>query len=105
MATRRNAEETLNVTGPTDGWLPRCKQALEASGFTQVKVADILHQVTGKYGTFTTVGEIEVTLKPNGENTTIHAKATANVDNVFALFRSPTGAILSKFKQGLGRSG
>jgi len=102
MAVRRSAEETLNVTGPTDSWLPRCKQALEASGFTQVKVADVLQQVTGKYRTFTTVGEIEVTLKPNGENTTIHAKATANVDNIFTLFRSPSGTIVWKLKQGVG---
>lgn len=102
MAMRRVAEATLNVTGPTDSWLPRCKQALEATGFSQVKVTDVLHQVTGKYRTFTTVGEIEVSLAPNGENTTIHAKATANVDNIFVLFRSPTGTILSKFKQGLG---
>jgi len=105
MAIRRSAEETLNVAGPTDSWLPRCKQALESSGFSQVKVADVLHQITGKYRTFTTVGEIEITLKPGGENTTIHAKATANVDNIFALFRSPTGAILSKFRQGLGVGG
>lgn len=46
-------------------------------------------------------GDILVTLLPDGGNTKIHMKATANMDNLFALVRSPTKEIIGKFKAGL----
>ena len=36
-----------------------------------------------------------------GEFVIIDAEATANIDNIYALFSSPTKKILAKFKQGL----
>jgi hypothetical protein len=51
--------------------------------------------------TFSTWGAIAVTLLPEGGNTKIVAKATANIDNIFALFKSPGQTILAAFKQGL----
>ena len=38
---------------------------------------------------------------PDDEDTKITAVSTANVDNIFALFKSPNKTILSKFKEGL----
>jgi hypothetical protein len=58
--------------------------------------------VTCNYKKFTTWGEIQVTLVPEGDgNTKINACATANVDNVFALFKSPGRAIVGAFKSNL----
>jgi hypothetical protein len=46
-------------------------------------------------------GEILITLLPaEGENTKIAMRATAGVDNVWALFASPTKKILAAFKVG-----
>jgi hypothetical protein len=48
------------------------------------------------------LGDLEVTLLPEGaDNTRINAKATANVDNVFAALGSPGRKILNQFKQGI----
>jgi hypothetical protein len=105
MTIHRSAEETLDVAGPLEGWLPRCKQALEATGFERVQVADILQQITGEYRTFTVSGEIEITLRPNGNDTTIAVKATADVNRLLAMLHNPTKAILAKFKREIGVRG
>jgi len=102
MPVRRSHQEVFTVSGPLDAWLPRCKQALEATGFSHVRVSDILHQITGQYRTWTVCGEIEITVHPSGDQTRIDVEAVAAGHHVFALFRSPTKRILAEFKRGLG---
>lgn len=102
MAIRKSVEETIVVDGPRDQWLARCKGALETGGFGGVKANATLNQVEGTYHKFVVWGEILITLLPNGASTKIIAKATANVDNIWALFSSPTKKILGAFKSNLG---
>jgi len=101
MAIRRSVEEVLVVDGVRNQWVSRCEQALRSGGFGGVKVNTALNQVEGVYHKFFVWGEIVVTLLPEGGNTKIVAKATANVDNIWALFSSPTKKILQTFKAGL----
>jgi hypothetical protein len=49
----------------------------------------------------TVYGSISLTMLEEGEFVVIDAEATANVDNVYALFSNPTKKILAKFKEGL----
>ena len=77
---------------------------MESNGFTRVAVDDLLGQVTGNYKKLTTWGDLLLTLTPEGEQSTrIHVKATAAIDNVYALVRSPGRKIIDEFKAGLAR--
>lgn len=101
MAVRKSVEETIVVDGPRDKWLARCKDSLQKAGFGAVKANPALNQVEGTFRKFSVWGEILITLTPEGQNTKIVAKSTANVDNIFALFSSPTKKILAAFKDNL----
>jgi hypothetical protein len=98
MAIRKSIEENFSVKGNTEEWLTKAEQALHKGGFTNVKTNKLLNQLTGDYKKLTIWGEIIVTLLPEGENIKIHAKSTANTDNIFALFSSPNQKILDQFK-------
>jgi hypothetical protein len=98
MAIRKSAQEELVVEGNREDWLEKCVAALETSGFTKVTKNTTLHQIEASYKKFTVWGSILITLSPSGPDTKIFAVSTANVDNVFALFSSPTKAILEAFK-------
>lgn len=100
MAIRKTVEEAFVVAGARDEVLRRCEHVLSAQGFTHVNSNSVLFQVEGKLHKFALWGEIVLALLPEGANTKIVAKATANVDNVFALFRSPSMKILQAFKSG-----
>lgn len=102
MAIRKSVEDTVVVDGARDQWIARCTKALESGGFRDVKVNPTLNQIEGAYRSFFAWGDIAVTLLPEGDRTRIVAKATANVDNVWALFMSPTKKILTAFKDNLG---
>ena len=101
MAIRKSVEEVIVVDGPRNQWISRCEEALRSRGFGGVKANSALNQVEGTYHKFFVWGEVLVTLLPEGGNTKIVAKATANVDNIYALFSSPTKKILTAFKDGL----
>jgi len=102
MAVRKSIEETFVVDGPRDEWLRRVRQALENGRFTSIEVSETLYQARANFKKFTVWGEIKVTLLPEREGSTkLTARATANVDNIFALFRSPGRAILERFKANL----
>jgi hypothetical protein len=102
VAIRKSVEETLVVEGPRDEWLSRCRSALESRGFMKIEVVETLFQLHGNYKKFATWGDLRVELLPSGdEATTLQMTATANVDNVFALFKSPGRRILEEFKTGL----
>jgi hypothetical protein len=102
MAVRKAVSETLVVDCTRDEWLGRCGAVLERSGFKSVQTNVTLGQIQGEYHKATTWGTLTLTLSPNGEaRTTIEATATGNVDNLFALFRSPGRKILDAFKSGM----
>jgi len=98
MAIRKSKEETFSVKGNIAEWLTKAEEALNKGGFTTIKTNKILNQITGNYKKLTVLGEIIVTLFPEGDNVKINAKSTANADNVFALFSSPNQVILDHFK-------
>jgi hypothetical protein len=102
MAIRKAVEEAFVVAGPRDLWLARVTASLRAGGFGNVAESVTLYQVQGTYRKPLAWGEILVTLLPDGDNTKVLAKATANVDNIWALFSSPTKRILATFKSNLG---
>ena len=102
MAIRKSMDEELVVSGDRDEWLKKCEDSLKNQGFTKVDTNHSLYQIKGNYKKITVWGEILVTLKPQSEkDTTIVIKSTSNVDNVFALFKSPIKTIIEKFKEGL----
>jgi hypothetical protein len=102
VAVRKSVEDTFVVAGSRDEWLARCRDALEAQGFTKINASDTLFQITANYKKATVWGELEVALLPEGDDSTkINARATANADNIFAVFSSPGHKILERFKQGI----
>ena len=101
MAIRKSMQEEMVVSGAKEDWLQKCRKALELSGFTKVTPNAALHQIEANYKKFMTWGTIMITLTPAGNDTKITAVSTANVDNIYALFKSPNKTILSKFKEGL----
>jgi hypothetical protein len=102
MALRRSVEETLVVAGGRDEIFQRCQVSLRAGGFSGVEANTTLYQLTANFRNLTTWGELLVTLLPEGANTRLTLKATANVDNIYALFSSPTKKVLNAFKSHFG---
>jgi hypothetical protein len=101
MAIRKSAEETLVIGGPRNEVFRRCERALKSQAFTEVTTNATLYQIQRQLHKLTVWGEILITLLPaDGENTTIAIRGTAGVDNVWALFASPTKKILETFKAG-----
>jgi hypothetical protein len=101
MAIRKSEEEEFVVVGTTDIWAEKCKQALDAGGFKNIKHNQILNQLEADYKTFKVVGSIVVTLLSQNENTVIKLKSTGNMDNIFALMKSPNSIILASFKDNI----
>ena len=101
MAIRKSLEEEMVMAGTREEWMQKCTSALESSGFTKLNTNKTLYQIEANYKKFMTWGSITITLMPDDEDTKITAVSTANVDNIFALFKSPNKTILSKFKEGL----
>lgn len=101
MAVRKNVEESFVINGKREDWLKACEDSLKNNGFKDVKLSSALFQIEASYKKATTWGVIQITLQPEGENTRIIAKATANVDNIFALFKSPGKTIIDSFKKGI----
>ncbi len=101
MAIRKSVEEVFVVDGQREVWVGRCEAALRSAGFGGVEANIALNQVKGNFHKLLVWGDILITLLPEGAHTTIVAKATANVDNIWALFISPTKKILDAFKSNL----
>lgn len=102
MAIRKSADEVIVVEGLREQWLEKCEAALRQGGFSKISSDRELWQIHANYKKMTVWGTLDITLRPHGDGSTeLHARATANVDNVFALFRSPTKHILESFKSGL----
>lgn len=75
---------------------------MEQGGFSDIKADTTLWQLQARYRKPTTWGWIDITLSPVSEGETrITVVVTSNVDNIYALFRSPGRKILEVFKEGL----
>ena len=102
MAIRKTVEDVFVVRGVPEDWFPRCENALQAQGFTSLQPAPAFGQIRANYKKATLWGTLDLTLIPeNQASTRILARATANIDNVFAAFKSPGQKIIDRFKQGL----
>ena len=101
MAVRKSMQEEMVVSGSREEWLKKCVQVLAKSGFTKVAENAAIYQIEASYKKFMTWGSILITLTPSGTDTKIAVVSTANVDNIFALFKSPNRTIMSAFKDGL----
>nr|WP_315141486.1 hypothetical protein [uncultured Flavobacterium sp.] len=101
MAVRKSKEESFSVSGNSDQWFTKTENALTKGGFTNIKANKLLNQITGDYKKVTVWGEISVTLFPKNEQIEINVKSTANTDNIFAMFSSPTQKILDQFKNNI----
>ena len=101
MAIRKSVDTTFTVDKDRDEMLSDCELALEKGNFKDISNNKTLYILNAKYKTFTVVGEIEITLLPDGERTSVQLKSTGNVDNIFALFGSPARKIAEAFKSNL----
>lgn len=103
MGIRKAVDDSIFVSGDRDAWYGYCEQALLTKKFKKVVVDRTLGQVRGNYKPIigTLFGDVQITLIPDGPNTRLDIQATANVDNVYSLGRSPGGKLIGMFKQGL----
>jgi Short C-terminal domain len=105
MAIRKSVEESFVSAGTVEDWLARSEAALSRAGFKKIKIDAALGQVRGDYKQWvgTLWGDLLVSLSPAvGRNVQVHLHATANVDNIYALGRSPGQKLIDKFKAELG---
>lgn len=102
MGIRRTRDESYEIAAAKDVVYERCVAALRHGGFSAINENRLISQVTACYHKMTCWGEIEVTVKAKDEGTTvISTHASASVDNIYALFRSPVEKISKIFKNSL----
>jgi hypothetical protein len=101
MAVRKSVDSTFVIDKDREKVLSDCELALEKGKFKSIETNKTLYTLSAKYKTFKVVGEIEITLLPDGERTTVQVKSTGNMDNIFALFGSPGEKIAEEFKLNL----
>ena len=103
MAIRKSYKEDIFVNKDLNNTMKLCENALEAGNFTKIKKNNTLNQLTANYKKLTVWGEVTISLSPKvkDQGTKIAIDCMANVDNAFALFKSPGKTILGKFKDNL----
>lgn len=104
MGIRKSMEEQIRVEGNRNTWIEKVAQALEVGKFTNINCNKTLYQIKADYKKFTVWGEIIVTLisvDAIREQTDIQIKSTSNIDNIYALLKSPSTTIIEAFKSAL----
>jgi hypothetical protein len=103
VGIRMMAEERMVVSGGRDEWFGFCQRALTSQKFKKVSVNSTTGQVRGNFKQVigTLRGDIVITLTPEGPNTLLTVRATANVENVSALVARPGAELIKRFKVGL----
>lgn len=101
MAIRKSVNLNFTVDKGRDDFFSDCELALQKGNFKDISINKTLYTLNAKYKTFTVVGDIEIALHPHNERTSVQVTSTGNVDNVFALFASPTKKIAEAFKSNL----
>ena len=101
MAIKKSYKEDVFLNKDINNTMKLCENALEAGNFTNIKKNNTINQLTANYKKLTVWGEITISLSPKDKGTKIAIDCMANVDNAFALFKSPGKTILGKFKDNL----
>ncbi|GAB5606352.1 DUF4431 domain-containing protein [Sideroxyarcus sp. TK5] len=102
MAIRKSTEEDFEIAENVEALLKRCTGALEAGGFKNIKAQELTSTMQAEYKRFPAWGEVSITLFRLADNRTkINVKATANYDNIYALFSSPNQKIIRSFRNAL----
>ena len=101
MAIRKSEFQELFFSKDIKNTMKLCENALKAGGFKNIKKNNIINQLNGEIKKITLVGEIKITLLPQDQGTKLSIDCMANVDNIYALFKSPGRAILEKFTENL----
>ena len=99
MAIRGTKKECYKVRQSMFDVKTNILQSLQLAGFKNIEDNNFLNQIKASYKSFTTVGYIIITMSEENGYVCIEAEATANMDNIYALFSSPTQKILNKFKE------
>lgn len=102
MAVRKSVHEDFVVDGSRGEWFALRGDTLELAGFRNLDSSSRLFQRVGTYRRFPPTASSALGFTPWGtRQCRIAVTATANVDNLYALFKSPGRAIIEKFKQAL----
>ena len=101
MAIRNKKEENYTINNSLEKVRASIINALKAGGFTSIAENKMINQITANYKKFTVWGNITITIEESNYGTKVQTVAVANVDNIYALFSSPTRRILDKFKKNL----
>ncbi|MDC0037244.1 hypothetical protein OAJ30_01050 [Alphaproteobacteria bacterium] len=101
MAIRKSIKEDIFLSKDINNSIELCENALNAGNFTNINKNTTINQLTADYKKFSVWGEITISLLPNDQGTNIAIECMANIDNAFALFKSPGKTILRKFKDNL----
>ena len=96
MAIRKSKVENLEVYGTINDWLSFIETALLKGNFTSIQTNALLNQVTANYKKLTVWGNIKITLTQERNKIKLNIISTSNVDNIYALFKSPNDVILNK---------
>jgi len=97
MPIRKSKESTIVLDKNREQVLLDCERALRRGNFKNIEVNKSAYRLIAVYKTLTIWGNIEITLIPDGERTSIQIKSTAAIDNIYALFRSPGNLISEAF--------
>ncbi|GHH80364.1 hypothetical protein GCM10018793_35370 [Streptomyces sulfonofaciens] len=107
MAIKKSVVDEFVVPGLVGYWLGASAHALQTAGFTGLWSPNPQSEVAARYRKATVYGELRVGVyAASPQDSRIVMTAKANVDNVYALFRSPGRRIIEAFRTSLlGRAG
>ncbi len=101
MAIRKSKVENFHINSDLPTTRKNVISALNSGGFTSIKENDVINEFRADYKKLTMYGSIAITLTAVVNGVDLRIEATANVDNVYALFSSPIQKILTAFKDNL----
>lgn len=102
MAVQKSKIETFQVSGSREDWLSKCEKALHNAGFKSVIVNKELSLLSAKISTLTLSGSLKIFISESDSGfINLRAESSANVDNIYALFRSPNNKILEMFSENI----
>ena len=102
MAIQKSKVETFQVLGSRQDWLSKCEKALHNAGFKSVLVNSELSLLSAKISTLTLSGSIKIFISESDSGfINLRAESSANIDNIYALFRSPNNKILEMFSKNI----
>jgi len=82
--------------------LSKCEKALHNAGFKSVLVNSELSLLSAKISTLTLSGSIKIFISESDSGfINLRAESSANIDNIYALFRSPNNKILEMFSKNI----